>query len=107
MIKECTVRELKAKLDSKENMQFIDCREKQEWQEAHIVGATLLPLSELEAKFESILKDKNTPIVIHCRSGKRSMNACMFLLSKGYTNLTNVEGGIMSWTTEGFPVTEE
>ncbi len=104
MISECSTKELKEKLDKKEKIQFIDCREIEEWNEAHIAGATLLPLSEFEAKYESVLNDKNAQIVIHCRSGKRSMNACMFLLSKGFTNLTNVEGGIMSWTAEGFPV---
>ena len=107
MIIECTAKELNEKLKSNDNCQFIDCRETGEWQEAHIEGVTLLPLSEFEAKYESILKDKNKSIIIHCRSGKRSMNACMFLLSKGFTNLTNVEGGIMSWVEEGFPVITE
>lgn len=104
MICECTVSELKKKLDAKENIQFIDCREAEEWNEANIPGSTLLPLSEFEAKYESVLKDKNAKIVIHCRSGKRSMNACMFLLSKGYSNLTNVEGGILRWIDAGYPV---
>ncbi len=107
MINECDVSELKEKLDTKANIQFIDCREVPEWNEGHIPGATLLPLSELEAKYESALKDKNANIFIQCRSGKRSMNACMFLLSKGYTNLTNVEGGIMSWMQAGFTVITE
>lgn len=102
MIHECTVSELKQKLDTKENIQFIDCREQAEWDEASIPGATLLPLSEFEAKYESVLTDKNASIYVHCRSGKRSMNACMFLLSKGYSNLTNVEGGIMSWINAGY-----
>lgn len=104
MICECSVAELKKKLDAKENIQFIDCREEHEWKDINIPGATLLPLSEFETKYESVLKDKNAPIVIHCRSGKRSMNACMFLLSKGYTNLTNVEGGILDWIDAGYPV---
>lgn len=104
MIHECNVDELKQKLDTKESIQFIDVREQGEWDEANIPGATLLPLSEFEAKYENVLKDKNAQIVIHCRSGKRSMNACMFLLSKGYSNLTNVEGGILSWMDAGYPV---
>lgn len=107
MIKECEVHDLRQKLESGDGIQFIDCREVVEWKDAHIAGVTLLPLSELEAKFESVLKDKNTPIIIHCKSGKRSMNACMFLLSKGYTNLTNVEGGIIGWIQEGYPVITE
>lgn len=107
MIKECSVRELKEKLEAKENIQFIDCREQQEWAEGHIAGATLLPLSLLPVKFEDVLKDKNATIVIQCRSGARSMNACMFLLSKGFTNLTNVNGGIMGWMQEGYTVITE
>jgi rhodanese-related sulfurtransferase len=107
MIKECDVQELKAKIDAKENFQFIDCRELEEWNEAHIPGATFIPLSEFQTKYESVLTDKNAEVIIQCRSGKRSMNACMFLLSKGFTNLTNVEGGIMSWIQEGFPVISE
>lgn len=107
MIHECDVRQLKQKLDAQEKIQFIDCREQQEWNEGHIPGATFLPLSEFEQKYQSILNDKNATIVIHCRSGKRSMNACMFLLSKGYTDLTNVEGGIMGWMQEGYPISHE
>lgn len=107
MIKECTVKDLQKELSNKNKTQFIDCRENQEWQELHIEGITLLPLSELESKYEAILKDKSASIVIHCRSGKRSMNACLFLLSKGFTDLTNVEGGIMAWIEEGLPVISE
>jgi rhodanese-related sulfurtransferase len=107
MIKECSASDLKEKLNAKEKFQFIDCRESQEWLEVHIEGSTLLPLSEIEAKFESILKDKNSSIVIQCRSGARSMKACIFLLSKGFNDLTNVEGGIMSWIQEGYPVINE
>lgn len=107
MIKECTTKDLKEKLDTKQTILFIDCRENHEWKDAHISGATLLPLSELEATYENILKDKNAPIFIQCRSGVRSMKACMFLLSKGYSDLTNVDGGIMSWIQAGYPVISE
>ncbi|MFA6236833.1 MAG: rhodanese-like domain-containing protein [Bacteriovorax sp.] len=104
MIKECNATELKQKLEAHEKFQFIDCREQKEWEEAHIEGAKLLPLSEFEVKYEDLLKNKNEPIVIQCRSGARSMKACIFLLSKGYTDLTNLEGGIMGWMQMGYPV---
>ena len=55
MINECTAKELNEKLKSNDNCQFIDCRETGEWQEAHIAGVTLLPLSEFEVKYETIL----------------------------------------------------
>ena len=104
MIQEITATILNEKLNNKDSFQFIDCRELAEWEEAHIEGATLLPLSELDTKFENVLTNKNKPIVIQCRSGARSMKACMFLMSKGYTDLTNLQGGIMGWMQEGFPV---
>jgi rhodanese-related sulfurtransferase len=104
MIKEIDVQELKTKLDKGEKFQFIDCREQGEWDDGHIAGATLVPLSEFQERYEYILPDKNTQIVLQCRSGKRSMNAAMFLLSKGYTDLVNLEGGILAWTEAGFHV---
>jgi rhodanese-related sulfurtransferase len=104
MIKEIDVQELKTKLESGEKFQFIDCREQEEWDESHIDGAIFIPLSSFQEKYEVLLKDKNETIVIQCRSGKRSMNACMFLLSKGYSDLVNVEGGILAWTAAGFKV---
>ena len=107
MIKECSATEFKAQLTSNKNIHFIDCRETQEWNEAHIEGVTLIPLSEFQTKYASVLKDKNAPVVIHCRSGARSMNACMFLLSQGFTDLTNVQGGILGWMSQGFPVISE
>jgi rhodanese-related sulfurtransferase len=103
MIKEIEVQDLKTKLDNGEKFHFIDCREQEEWDEAHIEGATLIPLSEFQQKYADVLTDKNAPIVIQCRSGKRSMNACMFLLSKGYSDLNNLEGGIMAWNEAGYP----
>jgi rhodanese-related sulfurtransferase len=102
MIKEIDVQELKAKLDKGENFQFIDCREQEEWNDGHINGATLVPLSELQERYEFMMPEKNKQIVLQCRSGKRSMNAAMFLLSKGYTDLINLEGGILAWTAAGF-----
>ncbi len=109
MISEISVQSLKNKLANKDNdkFQFIDCRELAEWNEAHIAGATLLPLSEFEAKYQETLPNKEEEIVIQCRSGKRSMNACMFLLHQGYKNLVNVEGGILAWIEEGNEVISE
>lgn len=104
MIKEIDVQELKTKLDNDEKIYFIDCRELEEWQEGHIEGAALIPLSEFQEKYETVLTEKDAKIVMQCRSGKRSMNACMFLLSKGYSDLNNLEGGILAWTQAGFPV---
>ena len=104
MIKEIEVEELKTKIEKGEQFLFIDCREQEEWDDSHIEGATLIPLSAFQEKYEAVLTDKTATIVVQCRSGKRSMNACMFLLSKGYTDLNNLEGGILAWIEAGHAV---
>ncbi len=107
MIYEINSVALNEKLKNKENFILIDCRETAEWNEAHVKEATLLPLSEFETKYQDVLKDKNQEIVIICRSGRRSMNACMFLNQQGYETLINVEGGILGWIEEGFETVSE
>jgi len=102
MIGNMTVEELKAKLDGGENLKLIDCREQGGWDEAHIEQAEFMPLSDFSAQMEK-LSDKDETLVLQCRSGKRSMQACMMLQGEGFENLFNLEGGIMAWTDKGYP----
>lgn len=104
MIKELSVEELKAKMDRKENFLLIDVREQGEWDQGYIDGAELMPLSCFQTDFEK-LKDPNQEIIIQCRSGKRSMDACQFLLGEGFSNLANLTGGIMAWESQGYKIT--
>jgi rhodanese-related sulfurtransferase len=104
MINECTVSELKEKLDTKANILLIDCRELDEWNQGHIEGAELMPLSHFDVTSLPKLTNKEQEIYIQCRSGARSLNLCQFLLSHGFKNLTNVRGGIMAWANAGYPI---
>jgi rhodanese-related sulfurtransferase len=104
MINEIEVKDLKLKMDNGEKLLLVDCRENEEWEVSHIIGAKLIPLSELQILFEKELPNKDENIILQCRSGQRSMNAAMFLLSKGYKNLTNLEGGILAWIDAGYSV---
>lgn len=104
MIKSMDVTELESKLGNDKNLVVVDVREQAEWDEAHIDGAVFLPLSQLETRFAELPKDK--ALILQCRSGKRSMTAAQFLADKGYTDLTNLEGGILAWMDEGFDVVE-
>lgn len=96
MLKEITVEQLHQKLQNKESFQFIDVREKDEYDFAKIEGATLIPLSQFQERFQEI--DPDQEVVICCHHGGRSMRACEFLLSQGYTDLINVKGGIDQWS---------
>lgn len=81
---------------------FVDVREAYELDEvSYGVEHLHIPLGEIQVRIEEFPKDKN--IIVGCRSGKRSMNACMFLKMNGYENVQNLEGGIMGWEENGCP----
>lgn len=93
-----TVTELKKMIDNKENFQLIDVREEHEYENANINGL-LIPMGEIESRNNEISKDKK--VIIQCRSGARSANVIELLEQNfGYTNLYNLEGGIMAWARE-------
>ena len=97
-MKEKTVSQLKAMLDGKEDFQLIDVREPHEYDICNI-GATLIPMGDITDHIDDIVRDK--PVVVHCRSGKRSATIIQFLEeSQGFSNLYNLNGGILAWADE-------
>ncbi len=82
---------------------FIDVREPYEIDEVSydIPGQLLIPLGEIATRIGEIANDKS--IIIGCRSGARSMNACQYLAMQGYQNVTNLQGGIIGWIDNGCP----
>lgn len=92
-----TVQELKARMDAGENLHIIDVREPDEYAEFNI-GAKLFPLGKIQSMQTDELDDlKDEELIIHCRSGKRSVTAALFLETMGFTNTVNVEGGVLAW----------
>lgn len=92
-----TVEELKQKLDSGEKVNLIDVREPHEYEEANL-GGKLVPLGKIQTMQIDELEDlKDEEVILQCRSGKRSMMACMMLEQMGFTNTYNLEGGILAW----------
>jgi rhodanese-related sulfurtransferase len=97
-MKEITVQELKGMMDKGEDFQLVDVREDFEYEMSNL-GGTLIPLGGILIEAEQIAKDK--PVVVQCRSGKRSAAAIMQLEQQlGYTNLYNLKGGILAWADE-------
>lgn len=96
-MKHISVEELKARMDRGEKLNLIDCREPHEYAEANL-GGRLIPLGRIQTmQIEEIEDLKDEEVIVHCRSGKRSMMACMVLDQLGFTNTVNVEGGILAW----------
>jgi rhodanese-related sulfurtransferase len=96
-MKNITVEELKAKMDSGEKVNLIDCREPHEYLEANL-GGKLIPLGKIQTMQIDEIEDlKEEEVIIQCRTGRRSMMACLILEQLGFTNTYNLEGGILAW----------
>lgn len=92
-----TMEEVKQDM-ANEDVQVIDVREVEEYEEGHIPGAWLLPLSCLEDQAASILQP-HKKYYVYCRSGQRSRTAVKRLQAMGYSEVYNV-GGIIHWPYE-------
>jgi rhodanese-related sulfurtransferase len=97
VMKEISVQELKEKQDNGEDFQLIDVREDFEYEMSNL-GGELIPLGGILIEADKINKTK--PVVVMCRSGKRSAAAIMQLEQQGFTNLYNLKGGILAWADE-------
>jgi sulfur-carrier protein adenylyltransferase/sulfurtransferase len=103
MINQITVTDLKGKLDRGEDFLLLDVREQKEYDIARIPGSTLVPLSVIQQRVSELEDMKDREIVIHCKLGGRSMQACQFLESLGFKNLVNLTGGITAWSEQVDP----
>ena len=91
-----TVQELKQRLDKGDSVLVIDVREAWEYEEFNINGK-LIPLGELQGAIDDLDEYRNQEIVVHCKSGGRSAAARDFMIKQGFTNVRNLEGGMMAW----------
>jgi len=97
MFKVITATELKNKLDKQENIYLIDVREPHENADFNI-GGTLLPLGKIQSmQIEDIEDLRTEEVIVYCRSGMRSAQAAMMLQQFGFSNVSNLEGGVIGW----------
>jgi len=81
---------------------LLDVRESDEWRQGHLEGALPLPRGFLEIKVESLIPDKNSPIVAYCAGGVRSLLAAKIMKEMGYQNVSSMAGGYGAWKNGGF-----
>ncbi|HLS95602.1 rhodanese-related sulfurtransferase [Sphingobacterium allocomposti] len=96
-MKEVTVQELKNMMDRNDEFQLIDVREPFEYEVSNLNGLNI-PLAGIVIESDKVAKDR--PVIIQCRSGKRSAQAVMLLEQQGFDNLANLKGGILAWKEE-------
>jgi len=92
-----TAEELKARLDAGDKLNIVDVREPHENAEFNI-GGLLLPLGRVQTlQLEDIEDMKDEELIVYCRSGNRSGQACQILDMAGFKNTKNLVGGMLNW----------
>lgn len=100
-----TVQELREKITGNEHVNLLDVREPDERAEFNI-GGTFIPLGQLMSlQTDEIDGLKNEELICYCRSGKRSMQAALMLETLGFSNVKNLEGGMLAWQQTSLPDT--
>ncbi len=102
-IRECTIADVKARLDADESFALVDVREESEYARGRIPGAVHLGKGVIERDVEQKYPDPATPLVLYCGGGYRSALAADALQQMGYTNVISMDGGWRSWTEAGYP----
>jgi rhodanese-related sulfurtransferase len=80
---------------------IVDVREDSEWNAQHIPGAIHIPLGQLNDRLSELKSYKDSPVITQCRSGGRSAKALDLLKSAGFSNVYNMDGGIIAWDKAG------
>ena len=96
-IENASAEAVRARLDAARpgEMTLLDVRMEPEYAEFHLPGARLVPLPDLPDRLGEI--DRSKPVVVYCRSGKRSAAAAQILASAGFPRVVNLLGGAMAW----------
>lgn len=88
--------------DANHKLRVIDVRQMQEIASGTVPSAEPLPLHVLPARIHELSPEEK--LVMVCRSGARSAQACLFLIQQGFSNVYNLRGGMMGWMQSGLPV---
>jgi rhodanese-related sulfurtransferase len=96
LVREITVQELKSRRDRGEQPLVLDVREAWELQLASIPDVVHVPMNQIPARFGEFARDAET--IVMCHAGGRSMRVAHFLVSQGFTNVSNLAGGIAAWS---------
>ncbi len=100
-VQEIEATEVKKKLDRGDAFILIDVREQHEWDAGHIEAARHIPLKELKDQLNQL--DKNSEVIVYCKSGKRSQTGGKILKEAGFPNVQSMKGGITAWVEKVDP----
>ena len=86
---------------SQQGALLLDVREESEYAALHAPQAKLMPLGDVSSRLKEIDAYKEKPVVVVCRSGRRSAKAVAILKEAGFTQVSNVQGGMIAWEQAG------
>lgn len=92
-----------SKMSSQQQAVIIDVREDEEWRQGHIPNAVHIPLSQLNERMPELDKYKSSAVITQCRSGRRSSKAAQMLKLAGFSQVYNLDGGLVAWQKAGLP----
>ena len=82
---------------------IVDVREASEWEQGHLPDAIHISKSYVEQQIEDAVPDRDTPVILYCAGGVRSLFAAQSLEQLGYTNVASMSGGFQAWKSQGLP----
>lgn len=92
---------------NRDNALMLDVRENNEYSEGHIINSVHIPLSNLKTRMSDLEKYKSQKIIVACRSGHRSSQACANLKKEGFAEVFNLSGGVMAWENANLPLVKK
>jgi len=94
--------EAKELLAKNKKIYLLDVRTPDEFRQARIKGAILLPMNEFQLRYYEIPRDR--PVLVYCAVGSRSSIAANFLSEKGYKDVYHMTDGLVGWYRSGYPL---
>lgn len=102
LIKEIEVTDLAQLKEKDSSVRVIDIRQPAELRSGIIPGVEALPMHLIPLRISEFKRDET--LIMVCRSGARSAQACMFLQQQGYDNVFNLRGGMIAWANSGLEI---
>ena len=106
-VRECSIADVKARLQRGDRFHLVDVREDGEFAVDRAGGARHIGRGVLERDVETLIPDHAAPIVLYCGGGFRSALAADNLQKMGYTNVISMDGGMRAWREAGYDIARE
>ena len=106
-VNEVDVQQVKRWMEQNRPFVLVDVREESEWAKGHLPSAQYLGRGILERDIETRYPELDTPLVLYCGGGFRSMLAADNLQQMGYRDVISMDGGYRGWVESGYPIEED